>query len=430
MKQGSLNARIIMLLLLGAILLTIGVSAWHSLRNLYPTVLAYTYTVNDSTEVTGYLVREESVLTSQGGTVELLPDEGEKVSRGETVALLYQSDAGVSQRQTLQQLLLEQEQLEYALAQAGGSSDSAQLSSQVADAIGKLRGATAAGDLTGLESQTMELKSLIYKYGYAFDQNTEESTAALQASLDEVNAQITALTAQASQSTSRVTAAQSGIFSGVVDGYENLITPDMLSTIPPSQLEGLAGQNPSADSAAIGKLITDSTWYFACVLPESESQRLVEGRTITVRFSRDWSGDVEMTVERLGDSVDGQVVVVLSSDKFLSDTTLLRRQTVELIFETVSGIRLPKEALRVEEKTVEDVDTGEERTVSVTCVYALVGEWAELKEVTVLAEEEDYIIVTAPTSETETEAQAKKALRAGDKIIISSGELYDGKYIG
>ena len=271
MKQGSLNARIIMLLLLGAILLTIGVSAWHSLRNLYPTVLAYTYTVNDSTEVTGYLVREESVLTSQGGTVELLPDEGEKVSRGETVALLYQSDAGVSQRQTLQQLLLEQEQLEYALAQAGGSSDSAQLSSQVADAIGKLRGATAAGDLTGLESQTMELKSLIYKYGYAFDQNTEESTAALQASLDEVNAQITALTAQASQSTSRVTAAQSGIFSGVVDGYENLITPDMLSTITPSQLEGLAGQNPSADSAAIGKLITDSTWYFACVLTEEQA---------------------------------------------------------------------------------------------------------------------------------------------------------------
>ena len=26
--------------------------------------------------------------------------------------------------------------------------------------------------------------------------------------------------------------------------------------------------------------------------------------------------------------------------------------------------------------------------------------------------------------------QTKKALRAGDKIIISSGELYDGKYIG
>ncbi|WP_209345821.1 HlyD family efflux transporter periplasmic adaptor subunit [Flavonifractor sp. AGMB03687] len=426
MKQGSLNARIIMLLLLGAILLTIGVSAWNSLREIYPTVLAYTYTVSDSMEATGFLVRQESVLTGQGGTVELLPDEGEKVSRGETVALFYQSDDGLTQRQTLQQLLLEQEQLEYALAQAGGSSDSAQLSTRVADAIADLRGAASSGDLTGLESQTLELKSLIYKHSYTFNQEGD-STAALQASLDEVNAQIQTLTAQASQSTSRVTASQSGVFSGLVDGYESLITPDMLDSITPSQLEQLARQTPTENTSAIGKLITNSTWYFACTLPEEEAQRLVEGRTITVRFSRDWSGEVDMEVERMSDPENGKVVVVLSADKFLSDTTLLRRQTVELVFDTVSGIRLPKEALRVEQQTTTDPDTEEEKQVSVTGVYALVGQRAEFKEVTVLAEEDDYILVKAASTETPT--QEKKALRAGDKIIISSGELYDGKVI-
>lgn len=426
MKQGSLNARIIMLLLLGAILLTIGVSAWNSLREIYPTVLAYTYTVSDSMEATGFLVRQESVLTGQGGTVELLPDEGEKVSRGETVALFYQSDDGLTQRQTLQQLLLEQEQLEYALAQAGGSSDSAQLSTRVADAIADLRGAASSGDLTGLESQTLELKSLIYKHSYTFNQEGD-STAALQASLDEVNTQIQTLTAQASQSTSRVTASQSGVFSGLVDGYESLIIPDMLDSITPSQLEQLARQTPTENTSAIGKLITNSTWYFACTLPEEDAERLVEGRTITVRFSRDWSGEVDMEVERLSDPEDGKVLVVLSADKFLSDTTLLRRQTVELVFDTVSGIRLPKEALRVEQQTVTDPDTEEEKQVSVTGVYALVGQRAEFKEVTVLAEEDDYILVKAASTETPT--QEKKALRAGDKIIISSGELYDGKVI-
>lgn len=426
MKQGSLNARIIMLLLLGAILLTIGVSAWNSLREIYPTVLAYTYTVSDSMEATGFLVRQESVLTGQGGTVELLPDEGEKVSRGETVALFYQSDDGLTQRQTLQQLLLEQEQLEYALAQAGGSSDSAQLSTRVADAIADLRGAASSGDLTGLESQTLELKSLIYKHSYTFNQEGD-STAALQASLDEVNTQIQTLTAQASQSTSRVTASQSGVFSGLVDGYESLITPDMLDSVTPSQLEQLARQTPTENTSAIGKLITNSTWYFACTLPEEDAERLVEGRTITVRFSRDWSGEVDMEVERLSDPENGKVLVVLSADKFLSDTTLLRRQTVELVFDTVSGIRLPKEALRVEQQTVTDPDTEEEKQVSVTGVYALVGQRAEFKEVTVLAEEDDYILVKAASTETPT--QEKKALRAGDKIIISSGELYDGKVI-
>ena len=423
MKQGSLNARIIMLLLLAAVLISIGASAWSSLRELYPTVQAYSYTVDDSVEATGFLVREESVLTGQGGTVELLPGEGEKVSRGETVALLYQNDSGLEQRQALQQLNLEREQLEYALEQSGGSSDSAQLSGQVADAIANLRGAAASGDLTGLESQALELKSLIYKRSYTFGEGGD-STQSLQAALDSVNAQIAALSAQAAQSTSRVTAAQSGIFSGLVDGYEGVLTPAVLQTITPGQLSQTAA---ATDGAAIGKLITDSTWYFACSMPEEDAARLVEGRTVAVRFSRDWSGEVEMEVDRLSDPENGQVLVVLSSDKFLSDTTLLRRQTVELVFDTVTGIRLPKEALRVDQQTVTDEETGEEKQVSVTCVYALVGQQAELKPVTVLAEEDNYILVTA--ADTSTTTAAKKALRAGDQIIISSGELYDGKVI-
>ena len=424
MKQGSLNARIIMLLLLAAVLISIGASAWSSLRELYPTVQAYSYTVDDSVEATGFLVREESVLTGQGGTVELLPGEGEKVSRGETVALLYQNDSGLEQRQALQQLNLEREQLEYALEQSGGSSDSAQLSGQVADAIANLRGAAASGDLTGLESQALELKSLIYKRSYTFGEGGD-STQSLQAALDSVNAQIAALSAQAAQSTSRVTAAQSGIFSGLVDGYEGVLTPAVLQTITPGQLSQTAAA--ATDGAAIGKLITDSTWYFACSMPEEDAARLVEGRTVAVRFSRDWSGEVEMEVDRLSDPENGQVLVVLSSDKFLSDTTLLRRQTVELVFDTVTGIRLPKEVLRVDQQTVTDEETGEEKQVSVTCVYALVGQQAELKPVTVLAEEDNYILVAA--ADTSTTTAAKKALRAGDQIIISSGELYDGKVI-
>lgn len=78
MKQGSLNARIIMLLMLGAILLSIGVSAWGSLRELYPTVLAYAYTVSDGVEATGLLVREETVLSGQGGRWSCSPRRGRR----------------------------------------------------------------------------------------------------------------------------------------------------------------------------------------------------------------------------------------------------------------------------------------------------------------------------------------------------------------
>lgn len=427
MKQGTLNSRIVMLALLAAVVIYLGVSAWHSFRDPFTTAVTYSYTVDDSMEATGFLVRQEQVLTNTGGVVELLPQEGEKVAKGGTVALLYQDSSGLEQKQQLQQLQLEKEQLEYALERSDvGGGDSGQLSEQVLDAIVALRASVASGDLTGLESQAMDLKSLVYKREYAYTDTTgegEDSAASIQAALDSVNSQISALSSQTAQSTNRVTASQSGVFSGYVDGYESLLTLDMLGTITAGQLAQLARERPAEDNAAIGKLITDTTWYFACTLPEEDAGRLVEGRKVTVRFSRDWSGEVSMTVERIGDPTDGQCVVVLSTDKYLSDTTLLRRQTVELVFDSITGVRVPKEALRVEEQTVTDEETGEESQVSVPGVYALVGEQAEFKPVTILSQSDSFALVEA------ADMTDRKGLRAGDIVIVASEDLYDGKVI-
>ncbi|MEQ2456537.1 HlyD family efflux transporter periplasmic adaptor subunit [Flavonifractor hominis] len=427
MRQGKLTNRIVMLTLLAAILAYLGVSAWRSFNDSYRTVVSYSYTVDDSLEVTGLLVREESVLTSTGGIVDLLPEEGEKVAKGGTVALLYQDNSGLECKQQLQSLELEKEQLEYALERSSGTGDSSQLSQQVIQAIVDLHASVSAGDLTNLEDQTMKLKSLVYKRDYTFSGTGEEAAASIQASIDAVNAQISALSSQAAQNTGRVTADQSGVFSGVVDGFESLITPDMLESITPSQLQQIAAQKPAEDASAIGKLITDSTWYFVCSMDTTDSQRLVEGRTVTVRFSRDWSGEVDMTVEHIGAEENGQVPVVLSSTRFLSDTTLLRKQTVELVFDTQTGIRVPKQAIRVLTQTVTDEETGEEQQVNVTGVFVLVGEQAEFKPIVVLDQQEDFALVQAAPASTDTER--KKALRAGDEIIIASDELYDGQVI-
>ena len=427
MKQGTLNSKIVMLAVLAAVVGYLGVPAWQSCRDPFTTAATYSYTVDDSVEITGFLVREEQVLGNTGGVVELVPQEGEKVAKGGTVALLYQDPSGLEQKQQLQQPQMEKEQLEYALERSDvGGGDFGQLSGQVLDAIVKLRAAVAEGDLTGLESQALELKSLVYKREYAYTDTEEEggdSTASIQAALDSVNSQISALSAQAAQSTSRITASQSGTFSGYVDGYESLLTPTMLETITPSQLSQLSRVRPQEDTTAVGKIITDTTWYFACAMSEENAQRLVEGRKVTMRFSRDWSGEVRMTIERVGDPENGQCTVVLSSDKYLADTTLLRRQTVELVFESVTGIRVPKEAIRVEQQTVTDEETGEESQASVTGVYTLVGEQAEFKPVTILKQGDTFTLVEA------ADAGDRRALRAGDLVIVAAEDLYDGKVI-
>ena len=173
MKQGTLINRIVMLLLLAAVLVYLGVSAWRSFRDPYTLVLSYAYTVDDSLEATGFLVREESVLASPGGIVDLLPEEGEKVSRGETVALLYQNDSGLARKEELQSLTMEKEQLQYALERTQSGGDSSQLSQQVIDAIVALRSSVSTGDLTRLEDETLLLKSLVYKRDFTFNGGEE-----------------------------------------------------------------------------------------------------------------------------------------------------------------------------------------------------------------------------------------------------------------
>ena len=420
MKQGTLINRIVMLLLLAAVLVYLGVSAWRSFRDPYTLVLSYAYTVDDSLEATGFLVREERVLASPGGIVDLLPEEGEKVSRGETVALLYQNDSGLARKEELQSLTMEKEQLQYALERTQSGGDSSQLSQQVIDAIVALRSSVSTGDLTQLEDETLLLKSLVYKRDFTFNGGEEDgdAAAAIQSSIDAVDA-------QAAQDTSRLTASQAGVFSGQTDGYESLLTPALLETITPGQLSQLDRQRPQPDAGAVGKLVTDATWYFVCAMGEEEAGRLIEGRTVTVRFSRDWSGEVDMKVERVGETPEnGRVTVVLSSDRYLSETTLLRKQTVELVFDSQTGIRVPTQAVRVEERTVTDPETEEEKQELVTGVYVLVGQQAEFKPVTILAQLEDFALVKSADS-----SDGKKALRAGDEVILSSVELFDGKVI-
>ena len=104
MKQGALLNKIVMTLLLIAILAYFAGAAWRGLRDPYPTVQAYSYSVDDTLEATGYLVRQERVLSGTGGIVRLLPAEGEKVSAGTTVAVLYADEEALERSQRLETL--------------------------------------------------------------------------------------------------------------------------------------------------------------------------------------------------------------------------------------------------------------------------------------------------------------------------------------
>lgn len=59
----------------------------------------------------------------------------------------------------------------------------------------------------------------------------------------------------------------------------------------------------------------------------------------------------------------------------------------------------------------------------------VVGARAEFKPVDIVDDEEDYYLVRAVAVAPGDNNEAKRSLRAGDEIILSGEELYDGKVV-
>ena len=161
----------------------------------------------------------------------------------------------------------------------------------------------------------------------------------------------------------------------------------------------------------MGKLIYGDTWYYAVVLPEEQAAELKTMGSINVRLAKGFDQTIRMSVESVSRPDKGRCAVVLSSTRYLAQTTLLRHQAADAVLHTYEGLRVPADALRVSED-------------GVTGVYCVDGENAAFRPVTLVYQGEGYALVKPAEGAGDT-----RTLRAGDQVIATSGQLHDGKVI-
>lgn len=418
MKQGKSLITFTILIFAAVIALYLGYYIYSALNEPYQTAQVYSYTAHDSVTAEGLVVREALVLPAQSGILELTRAEGEKVGKGQQIALVYRDSQAQASQAHIEELELAIELLEEAISQSGNLESAARLDEDIIQSMVALRASYALGDCTQLREQVLGVKSSVLKRGYTYGDGL--TSADLSARLRQLRDELAVLTRQSARATTRVSAPTPGVFSSLVDGYESLLTPETVYELTPTSLQELINSPAGEDSESMGKLITSDTWYFAANLPQTAARRLEEGDTVSLRFSGDLNRTVEMTVDRIGATEGGKTLVVFSSNRYLTLTTLLRHQTAELVFESWSGLRIPKQALRLVEST-QDADHSDDSasTVTRTGVYALVNGRTEFREVDILYEGSDYY-VTRPLG------SGRKILRAGDAVITQGTGLTDG----
>jgi len=421
MKQGKSVITLVMVVLALALCVYFGFYVFDTFNDPYTTTHTYAYTHSESTQANGVLIRAEQVLEGGGGIVELQCGEGDKLAVRQTVAFVYQSAQAQQDSALLESLSEEIAVLESVLSSGTGVDSDARLDENILQSVVELRGFTARQDFSELDELVRDVKTSVLQRSYTYGEGL--TAAQLKTRLQQLRSDYNSQSSQSAGTYSRVRAGRSGVFSSFVDGLEGELTPETAMTLTPTVLEGYLGRDADRvdDSAIVGKLITDNRWYFAANLPWEVVENMRVGSMATMRFTGDFDQDVEMRLDYVSQPEGDVATAVFSTDRYLGRTTLLRFQSAELIFNSYSGLRIPKQALHMEKYTTTDEQTGEVTEHQKLGVYILIAGRAEFKQVSVVTESQDFYVVSS-VSDT-----AADALRAGDEIIVRAVGLYDGK---
>ena len=391
MRSRSLSTKLIFVFLFLAVAAYFSVQAYRYFVDPQTTTLVYAYSSEDAIAATGYFARDEQVIACSETLLELERAEGERENAGGALATVYRSESALNDHRQLRALRSRLEQLRYAREASRDAETALKLDGDIREDLFALRASLAAGSWTSVESSGEELRTTVLKreYAYAGTDDLEGGTQTIRAPF-------------------------AGTYSAVADGYEAVLTPAALENMTVAQYDAIA---PEAASSTVGRLIAGEEWRVVAVLRAAAAARLQKGQALSLRAATGVDFDLDVTVERIGREENGRVIVVLRGGSHLAYVTLLRAQNVELILARYEGLRIPKNALRVDA----DGSSG---------VYCLVGLRAYRKPVEVLWQGEDYCLVRPVGIETSSESLRQLyTLRAGDEAIVSANDLYDGKVV-
>lgn len=391
--------KILSLAVLVAVVTLLGIEGYRYFHRSVSVSVAYTGQVTDSLSVTGWVVRQETPLPDTSGTLLRQVQEGEKVHAGQTVAMAYASKSALEVVSRLEDTELKLQQLQFARSSFLDSDAALKVDSDISDSILRLHIATADGDYATATQEMSAMKTAVLKRSYSY-----ESLEQIDQAIAQTRSDISTLQNQLSGATS-VKTAVAGVYSGSTDGSEEALTPDFLADVTPARLDALS--TGSAVKSA-GKIITDNTWYFAANIPAQQARELQVGQEVTLRLSKGLQQDTPAYVQSISAEEDGQVAVVLSCTRYISQVTLLRHQQGEILLREYKGLRVPSAALRMDE----------DGSLQLFC---RLGAYVYSKPVDLVYRGDGFCLVRSAQG-----AADERILRQGDLVISTARALTDG----
>lgn len=402
MKQGKHYTTVVLYLFLAAIVAYLGYNVISSLQDSLQTVTAIEYEAGAGYYATGFVVRHETPILSDYDITVIAAQEGARVAAGQTVATGYLTADAQNRQRRISNINEQIAQLSYAAKYSSSFEDQSALDAAISEDLLSYAKLLSLRDMNSVEDLSPELKGLALRRSC-----DEKDATTIDVQMEVLKQEKTSLETAAEQDTALIIAPQQGYFSANVDGFESVLTPERLDSITVREYDALKSE--PTDTQYAGKLILSDEWYFVTSIPAGELGGLEKGDEVKITFARDFYRPISMRIQRVGKNEAGHRLLVLKGDLYGQNLTMLRRQSAELTFVQHSGLRVPKKAVRVNEK-------------GQAGVYVLESARAVWKPITVLHDNGESYVVSLDKSST-------KNLWPGDEIIVQAKGLYNGKVV-
>lgn len=351
----------------------------HGLINNYTTETAIAYTTSNKITFNGIYVRDEQVLTFDGGNgvVSYAVADGGKLAKNSVVAYIYADESDIETKQEIQKLQSELDVL--VKIQNPGTTEVAQPSYITSLIEEKYLSIAYNKELGNLEKVSTTKEELLVQLSTL--QIVTDPDSSFEGRISELNTQISDLEAKLSEPVSTIRVDKPAYFVSYIDGYEDTLSIDTMDSLTVNDLNNVKDEADGLNTNnVIGKLIDGYKWYIVGVIDNSKDTFAVNDMvTLSLESSSiNIKGKVTniKSTERPNESI-----VYVQCDNMSDDVVQHRVETIEMSKENYQGIRVPKSALRF----VDDVEG----------VYIKVGEQIKFKKVDVIYRANEYIISKA-----------------------------------
>lgn len=365
---------------------------------------AYFHTADNGFDITGIIVRNETLVkSSKSGVMHFMIDDGNRVANNGIIANVYQNENASIALSQIDSIKAKIEDIEAIVSQ--NNMDAANLdvaNSNVNNEFNNLILASSYGNFSSVGFQCEELLSALNRRQAVLGETTD-----FDGQLSILKIELKELENSLSNPIGKVKAEQSGYFISKTDGYENVFDIDDLSKITPEFLKNLTKKETPKN--VIGKIVSDYEWYVAADVPLEQSLNFKEGDSLTLRTTVKSSPELPVTVKKINLSSDGtDAVIIFSCSNMNSELAAMRSGAMTVVKHEYSGLRVPKKALRV-------VD-------SVRGVYVVSGMQIKFVPVEIVYTSDNFILCK--------KSEEDGALRLYDQVVVKGKNLYDGKIIG